>query len=325
MSGVTLGISNLYGNKILNRQEGESYFKTLEKGSIIYQEIGRVLFQKPFGIYTFQNMKINTFEKGLSGGSFFGSLAKLAAEKNPTLSGKTAKEVWAILLKEPPKNSEEENVKTLADFQTKLSQLSSPQKQNFETFLQEVEGDFENALNTANPDRMKKKLDDLLNYIREENQKYIDLYDALKKATAHRTQPTHTTIFNNTIQGNVTNQGNGIQNFGQMTIQGNVPTGNITVQGHQYNNKSEFIDMAFGKAKWEKFFGDTGIEPPLPLNINEILNSPCPFWSGKKVRETHVLILVPRTVSGNPFCLDTLCELIKNPKSGNATKCHDYD
>jgi tetratricopeptide (TPR) repeat protein len=83
--------------------------------------------------------------------------------------------------------------------------------------------------------------------------------------------------------------------------------------------------MAFGKAKWEKYFGDIGVEPPLPPNIEEILNSSCIFWSGKKVRDTHLLVLVPEKVNGRPFHLDSLAELIKSPKSGHKTEYRYYN
>src|SRR3981189_1843179 len=55
-------------------------------------------------------------------------------------------------------------------------------------------------------------------------------------------------------------------------------------------------EIAFGKAMWAKYFGDSGIEPPLPSTIPEILNSRCPFWPDKKVRQTHLLVLIPETV-----------------------------
>ena len=76
----------------------------------------------------------------------------------------------------------------------------------------------------------------------------------------------------------------------------------------------------FGKAEWEKYFGDVGIEPPLPKNIEDILNSPCPFWPGKKVRETHLLVLVPQTINGKPYTINVLGELIKKPKVGNKSR-----
>ncbi|MBS0649503.1 MAG: U-box domain-containing protein [Verrucomicrobia bacterium] len=78
--------------------------------------------------------------------------------------------------------------------------------------------------------------------------------------------------------------------------------------------------MAFGKAKWEQYFGDIGVEPPLPPDIEQILNSPCPFWPGKKVRETHLLTLIPQTVNGQPLKLESLGELVQKPKQGHPTK-----
>ena len=85
--------------------------------------------------------------------------------------------------------------------------------------------------------------------------------------------------------------------------------------------------IAFGAEKWNKYFGNVGVEPPLPPNIESILNSPCLFWPAKKVFETHLLILVPATVNGKPLTLNSLQELIQNPKEGHKTQYgyyHDY-
>jgi len=78
--------------------------------------------------------------------------------------------------------------------------------------------------------------------------------------------------------------------------------------------------IAFGKVKWETYFGEIGEEPPLPSNIHQILAAPCPFWPNKKVEETHMLVLIPKTVNGQLLTLNTLAELVKSPKQGNATK-----
>ena len=77
--------------------------------------------------------------------------------------------------------------------------------------------------------------------------------------------------------------------------------------------------VGFGATKWAQYFGDIGIEPPLPSNIHQILSSPCPFWQGKKIQDTHMLVLIPKAVNGRPFNLKILGELIKNPKQGNKT------
>lgn len=79
-------------------------------------------------------------------------------------------------------------------------------------------------------------------------------------------------------------------------------------------------EMAFGKAKWEKYFGDIGKEPSLPANIEEILNGDCPFWPEKKVRETHLLVLIPQTVNGNALTLNTLQKIIQEPSAGKSSK-----
>ncbi len=83
----------------------------------------------------------------------------------------------------------------------------------------------------------------------------------------------------------------------------------------------------FGKAQWETYFGDVGDEPPLPDNIDEILNSPCPFSGdeGTKVKDTHMLVLVPATVNGEDLTLDRLEQLIQNPQKGNKTKYRWYE
>jgi NLR family CARD domain-containing protein 3 len=81
---------------------------------------------------------------------------------------------------------------------------------------------------------------------------------------------------------------------------------------------------AFGKQQWEWFFGDVGDEPPLPPDIVKIWISPCPFWQGKKVFDTHFLTLIPKTVDRNPLTLNSLGELIQHPKQGEATKYSYY-
>ena len=71
-----------------------------------------------------------------------------------------------------------------------------------------------------------------------------------------------------------------------------------------------------GKMLWERYYGHVGSEPSLPSNIEEVMNSPCPFWREKQVKETHLLALIPSHVAGKPLTLDYLGELIKSPKGG---------
>ncbi|MHA7878032.1 MAG: hypothetical protein ACX93T_03905 [Bacteroidota bacterium] len=70
---------------------------------------------------------------------------------------------------------------------------------------------------------------------------------------------------------------------------------------------------AFGKASWGQYFGDVGVEPLLPDDIDKIWNSNCPFWPDKKVGDTHLLVLIPATVNGSPFTLNLLEELVSSP------------
>ena len=77
---------------------------------------------------------------------------------------------------------------------------------------------------------------------------------------------------------------------------------------------------AFGKKKWEQYFGDSGIEPILPPNIQEILSATCPIYPDKKVYETHLLTLIPQTVNEQPLTLKTLGEFVQKPLQGPATK-----
>jgi hypothetical protein len=77
--------------------------------------------------------------------------------------------------------------------------------------------------------------------------------------------------------------------------------------------------IACGAAEWKMRFGDVGIEPPLPANIEQILNAPCPIWPDKKVMETHLLTLIPQTVNTRHLTLKTLEQLVQNPLQGNPT------
>ena len=86
----------------------------------------------------------------------------------------------------------------------------------------------------------------------------------------------------------------------------------------------EELSQSFGKAKWEKYFGDIGTEPPLPKDIDAILSSKCPFWPGKTVKETHLLVLIPEKVDKKPFTLNALEKLIQSPKTGHATMYRYY-
>ena len=66
-----------------------------------------------------------------------------------------------------------------------------------------------------------------------------------------------------------------------------------------------------GAEAWRKQGIDVGVEPPLPSTITEeLLNSDCPLHPREKIKDTHLLVLVPKTVNGEPYTalkLDELC------------------
>jgi hypothetical protein len=92
--------------------------------------------------------------------------------------------------------------------------------------------------------------------------------------------------------------------------------------------KEQIRDAArFGKAEWATYFGDIGDEPLLPSDIEEILRSPCPFSgdASVKVKDTHMLVLVPATINGEQVTLNKLQQLMQHPKQGHKTDYRSYD
>jgi hypothetical protein len=83
----------------------------------------------------------------------------------------------------------------------------------------------------------------------------------------------------------------------------------------------------FGKVEWETYFGDIGEEPSLPGDIEGILSSPCPFSGDKsvKVKDTHILVLIPQTINNKPVTLNNFQKSIQNPKQGHKTDYYFYD
>jgi hypothetical protein len=81
----------------------------------------------------------------------------------------------------------------------------------------------------------------------------------------------------------------------------------------------------FGKEEWARYLGDIDAEPPLPSNIDVILNSTCPFWPSSRLGDTHLLVLIPAAVCGRPFTLDLLEWLTKNPHVGGHSTQFRYE
>ena len=83
-----------------------------------------------------------------------------------------------------------------------------------------------------------------------------------------------------------------------------------------------YPEGCFGPKEWETYFGQVEELLPLPKNINEILNSPCPYWTNKKVKDTHLLTIIPNFVNEKKLNHSLFRELIKKPKIGAKS---DYD
>jgi hypothetical protein len=79
-----------------------------------------------------------------------------------------------------------------------------------------------------------------------------------------------------------------------------------------------------GEIEWKHYFGEVEPAPDLPTGVNDILDSACPFWPDRKVRDTHLLVLIPATVDEKPFTLNLLRELIQHPKNGGHKTEYEY-
>ena len=90
------------------------------------------------------------------------------------------------------------------------------------------------------------------------------------------------------------------------------------------NYRPSALLHSFGAEEWSRYFGEVGAPPPLPGHIVDMLNSACPFWTGKVVKDTHLLVLVPATVDGKPFSLNLLGELVKHPKGGGCSTGYSF-
>ena len=76
-----------------------------------------------------------------------------------------------------------------------------------------------------------------------------------------------------------------------------------------------------GAASWKVGFGvDVGLVPPIPKEVTQsLLESPCPLHPGQKIKDTHILMLVPKTVNGEAYTalkLDQLCASRKGSGDG---------
>ena len=66
-----------------------------------------------------------------------------------------------------------------------------------------------------------------------------------------------------------------------------------------------------GPEEWKAAFGvDVGPVPLIPSSITkELLESPCPFTAEKCIKDTHLLVFVPKAIDGAPYTALKLYEL----------------
>ena len=79
-----------------------------------------------------------------------------------------------------------------------------------------------------------------------------------------------------------------------------------------------------GAEAWKSQGIDAGMEPALPATITEeLLNSDCPLHPGEKIKDTHLLVLVPKTVNGEQYTALKLDELCATRKGSGDTLIDD--
>ena len=101
--------------------------------------------------------------------------------------------------------------------------------------------------------------------------------------------------------------------------------GHVKDEVDQLSQVESRLSARVDKSVWERYFGAVGKEPALPDGLEAIMDSPCPFWEGRQVRDTHLLALIPSHVAGKPLTLDYLGDLITRPQGeGYGTKYRYY-
>ena len=73
--------------------------------------------------------------------------------------------------------------------------------------------------------------------------------------------------------------------------------------------------VVFTQSHWKKYLGQITNCPPLPKHIYELLESPCPFWKGKRVQDTHVLVLIPGMLNKKSLTLNRIEKAIEDTQA----------
>ena len=88
--------------------------------------------------------------------------------------------------------------------------------------------------------------------------------------------------------------------------------------------KKELGKNFLGPEEWNAQGIDVGEVPPIPTSITKkLLESDCPLHPGEKIKDTHLLVLVPKTVNGEPYTAVKLDELCATRKGSGDTLIHD--
>jgi|GEM_PF-6501979 len=89
--------------------------------------------------------------------------------------------------------------------------------------------------------------------------------------------------------------------------------------------KKVYLEQAFGSDKWMSYFNfnvqgqeeqiiknlDTkGEFSSFPLNVIEMLQSPCPAYPGMEVGKTHLLVWIPKTINNEPLTVTSFGKLV---------------
>jgi hypothetical protein len=88
---------------------------------------------------------------------------------------------------------------------------------------------------------------------------------------------------------------------------------------------SELLGKNFlGAEAWQSQGIDVGRAPPIPSSItSELLESECPLHPGEKIKDTHLLVLVPKSVNGKPYTALELNKLCAKRKGSGEKLIYD--
>jgi hypothetical protein len=82
-----------------------------------------------------------------------------------------------------------------------------------------------------------------------------------------------------------------------------------------------------GAAEWAEGFGvDVGREPAIPEWVTKkLLESKCNFFPSARIKDTHLLVLLPQTVDGEPYSTRKLIDLYQSQKVANKYEVEGFE